>query len=133
MGDYYDWLNSFVTPLVQVLERELRKGFGYDLKMAEAASRHSDTMRRYSTDYSYHAPKEFWGVACAELVSDPCYAVNENWAIRQAMEKIAFGFLNSSDGHREMLERFSVIGVGLAISQFGNGWVKIYTTIRLRY
>jgi len=130
---YYDWLNGFITPLIRILEKELRKGFVYDLRMAEAAAKHSDVMRKYNVDDSYHAPKEFWDTALAELVSGPSYAFHDDRSIVQATEKIAYGFLNSPDGHRGFLEKYPVIGGGIAISQIGNGWVKIYTTLRLRY
>ena len=131
--NYYDWLNGFIAPLLRILEKELRKSFAYDLRMAEAAAKHSDAMRIYNVDDSYHAPKEFWDTALAELVSGPSYVFCDDWAIGQAMEKIAYGFLNSTDGHRSFLERYPVIGGGIAISRIGNGWVKIYTTLRLRY
>ena len=131
--NYYDWLNGFITPLIRIFEKELGKGFFYDLRMAEAAAKHSDAMRRYNVDDSYHAPKEFWDTAFAELVSGPSYTFHDDRAIGQAIERIAYGFLNSPDGHRGILERYPVIGGGIAISQIGNGWVKIYTTLRLRY
>jgi len=131
--NYYDWLNGFITPLTRTLERELSKGFVYDLRMAEAAAKHSDAMRRYDVCDSYHAPKELWDTAFAELVSGPSYTFHDDWAIRREMERIAYGFLNSPDGHRSILERYPVIGGGIAITQVGNGWVKIYTTLRLRY
>ncbi|MDP3052852.1 MAG: hypothetical protein Q8N22_02780 [bacterium] len=130
---YYDWLNGFITPLIKIFEKELRKGFVYDLRMAEMAAKHSDAMRKYNVDYSYHAPKEFWDTAFAELVGDPYYVFYDDWAIRQAMEEIAYKFLNSPAGHRSALEKYPVIGGGIALNQIGNGWVKVYTTLRLRY
>jgi len=127
--DYYGWLNSLVEILVKELEEELGKDFIYDWEMALAAAKHSEAM--IWRGYCYHAPKEYWGAARAELAGDAFTSYND-WAIERAIKSIAQGFMASPD-HHPFLRLYSVIGGGIAFGQTGReGEIRIYVTVRLR-
>ena len=126
--EYYNWLHRLEEKVIVSLEFKIGKHFKRIENLYWGAREHAKAMMRRGK--CYHAPVGLWGEARGELVYTITSYKSES-SLRQAMESIANGFLNSPQ-HRELLFKFNNIGAGLALKDITAEILQVYFTIRLR-
>lgn len=126
--EYSEWVNNHLVPrLVNYTQSQLGKVFYYDLSMAYEATTHAEDMAK--NNLIYHPPNSLIGNATSEVIGS---VIVQDDRYEDALFKIVSAWLNSKK-HKDKLEKYSSLGVGIAVVNYGEpGKNHLYATLRLK-
>jgi uncharacterized protein YkwD len=116
------WLDSLCPRLKYLLERQFRKEFRYDFRLATEAVENSVRMWR-AGDGGHFYPDSY--ISAAEI----CAFNTVDGDDERTLNDFVNSWLNSPFGHRQALERNNVLGIGFAYCPWTD---RLYATVRLR-
>ena len=123
-ADYFDWINKELIPFFKKKTEEcMKKGFAYDFLLAADAAKHAEAMA--VQDLVYHAPSCMLGDAKEENAAKRSISNNDFYG---ALELVAADICSDAE-HREILERNSTIGIGIAFDRNNH---NVYVVQRMK-
>jgi len=130
---YYRWIDSLNDFFVKCITEEIKRTLGMEKEFIRSAEKDliaakcSEAMiqegvcRPFFTKNHNPDEKEF---------HRSIFSYYNDWEIKQAIEKMAYGFLESPDHYLDF-KFFPVIGMGIAVKKIGEDRVCLYFTLLL--
>ena len=120
MNDYFEWIDNLCHRFHHLTQIYMNKPFIYDFKLADGASKHSE----YLANKKNLEHSNFNGDYKAENICKTYLLSGDEEALHKAIME-----LKADKFHRINMERFDVIGIGIAVDTSKN---MLYITQRFR-